>query len=149
MRKYGISPNQINLEITESASFHESEALKRNIERLRDLGFTFSLDDFGTGYSNLTYVINTDFENIKSDKGLLWEMENTKSRTLLLETIRMMRSLGLDVVQEGVETREQLELVVGAGANKIQGYYFSKPLPWEEFMNYLEDFNGPEDENNY
>ncbi|MBP3238833.1 MAG: GGDEF domain-containing protein [Lachnospiraceae bacterium] len=149
MRKYGISPSQINLEITESASFHESEALKRNVERLRDLGFTFSLDDFGTGYSNLTYVINTDFENIKSDKGLLWEMENTKSRTLLLETIRMMRSLGLDVVQEGVETREQLELVVGAGANKIQGYYFSKPLPWEEFMNYLEDFNGPEDENNY
>ena len=147
MRKYGISSQQINLEITESASFHESEVLKRNVERLRDLGFTFSLDDFGTGYSNLTYVINTDFENIKSDKGLLWEMENTKSRTLLLETIRMMRSLGLDVVQEGVETREQLELVVGAGANKIQGYYFSKPLPWDEFMNYLEEFNGPEDEN--
>jgi EAL domain-containing protein (putative c-di-GMP-specific phosphodiesterase class I) len=141
MNKFGIKPEQINLEITESASFHESEALARNIQRLRDIGFQFSLDDFGTGYSNLTYVINTEFENIKSDKGLLWDVDNYKSKVVLLETIRMMRSLGMDVVQEGVETKEQLDLVVEAGANKIQGYYFSKPLPADEFINFLDKFN--------
>lgn len=144
MQKFGIKPEQINLEITESASFHESEALDRNIQRLRDIGFQFSLDDFGTGYSNLTYVINTEFENIKSDKGLLWDVDNYKSRVVLLETIGMMRSLGMDVVQEGVETKDQLDLVVGAGANKIQGYYFSKPLPADEFINFIDKFNREE-----
>lgn len=147
LAKTGVQPEQINLEITESASFHESEALARNIQRLRDVGFNFSLDDFGTGYSNLTYVINTEFENIKSDKGLLWDVDNYKSRVLLLETIKMMRSLGMNVVQEGVETKEQLDLVVTAGANKIQGYYFGKPMPSEEFMSFLDQFNGPFYEN--
>ena len=70
-------------------------------------------------------------------------VDNYKSRVLLLETIKMMRSLGMNVVQEGVETKEQLDLVVTAGANKIQGYYFGKPMPSEEFMSFLDQFNGP------
>ena len=130
MDKYGVTPDQINLEITESGSVSTSHALLTNIDELKELGFKFSLDDYGTGYSNLTYIISMDFTNIKSDKGLLWDAnKNENSRILLTDTIQMMRRLGFNVIQEGVENREQLDLVVNAGANLIQGYYFSKPVP--------------------
>lgn len=142
MDKYGVTPDQINLEITESGSVSTSHALLTNIDELKELGFKFSLDDYGTGYSNLTYIISMDFTNIKSDKGLLWDAnKNENSRILLTDTIQMMRRLGFNVIQEGVENREQLDLVVNAGANLIQGYYFSKPVPAGEFLTFVERFD--------
>jgi EAL domain-containing protein (putative c-di-GMP-specific phosphodiesterase class I)/GGDEF domain-containing protein len=141
MEKYGVTSKQINLEVTESASLMDNEIVKEHYESLRRLGFTFSLDDFGTGYSNLIQVIYNDFKNIKSDKGLLWDTKNPNSHKFLVETINMIRKFRLNVIQEGVETKEQLELVLKAGANKIQGYYFSKPLESSEFLSFIRVHN--------
>ncbi len=141
MEKYGVTSKQINLEVTESASLTDNEIVRSHYENLRRLGFTFSLDDFGTGYSNLIQVIHNDFKNIKSDKGLLWDTKNPNSHKFLVETINLIRKFRLDVIQEGVETKEQLDLVLKAGANKIQGYYFSKPLDSSAFVNFIRTHN--------
>ena len=142
LNKYGISPSQVNLEITETASMYDNASVITSINELRHIGFLFSLDDFGTGYSNLSNIISLDFVNIKSDKALLWDSDaNDVSRTLLGDTIRMMRHLDKNVIQEGVETKSQLDFVLSAGANRIQGYYFSKPLPGEEFILYVRKTN--------
>ena len=141
MEKYGVTSKQINLEITESSALNENGIVKEHYEKLRRLGFTFSLDDFGTGYSNLIQVISNAFKNIKQDKGLLWDTKNPNSHKFLVESINMIRKFRLDVIQEGVETKEQLELVLNAGANKIQGYYFSKPLDAPSFLDFIRSRN--------
>ena len=143
MKKYDIEPEQINLEITETASVNASSSPISVINEMKNAGFTFSLDDYGTGYSNLTYIISMDFLNIKSDKGLLWDADkNRNSRMLLGDTIRMLRRLGVNVIQEGVETKYQLDFVLEAGANLIQGFYFSQPLRPDAFIDYVERFKG-------
>lgn len=141
MRVHDVKASQINLEITESASFGGSDTVKRRIDELIELGFLFSLDDFGTGYSNLISMTKMNFTNIKSDKGLLWDADNKSSRFLLCDTIKMLRRQSLNVVQEGVETQEQLELVLGVGANYIQGDFFSCALTPSQFVEYVKHFN--------
>ena len=140
MKSYGVTSDQINLEITESASLTSYSGISTSISALKSAGFSFSLDDYGTGYSNLTNIVNMDFLNIKSDKGLLWAADES-SKHLLVDSIRMMRRLGMNVIQEGVETSEQLDLVLNAGANLVQGYYFSKPLPKEDFIDFTRNYN--------
>ena len=143
MKRYDIRPEQINLEITETASVNAASSPIGVINDMKQAGFTFSLDDYGTGYSNLTYIISMDFLNIKSDKGLLWDADkNRNSRMLLGDTIRMLRRLGVNVIQEGVETKYQLDFVLNAGANLIQGFYFSQPLRPDAFIDYVERFKG-------
>ena len=141
MDRYGIKAEQINLEITETASLNAASSVLSNINELKKIGFNFSLDDYGTGYSNLSQIVSMDFMNIKSDKGLLWDSDgNRNSKLLLADTIKMMRSLGMNVIQEGVETRDQLDFVIDAGSNLIQGYYFSKPVDAESFLDYVEGY---------
>ena len=147
MKQYDIKPEQINLEITETASVNAASSPIGVINDMKNAGFTFSLDDYGTGYSNLTYIISMDFLNIKSDKGLLWDADKNKnSRMLLGDTIRMLRRLGVNVIQEGVETKYQLDFVLNAGANLIQGFYFSQPLRPDAFIDYVERFKGVKSE---
>ncbi len=137
-KKYDIPTEMINLEITESASIEDTPNVEKTINALRELGYSFSLDDFGTGYSTLTQFLKTSYKNVKIDKSLLWDSDtNEVSAKLLDALIHMVRSLGCNVVQEGVETSEQLERTEASGGNLIQGYYFSKPLPQDEFVEYL------------
>ena len=141
MKRYGVTSDQINLEITETGSLATSNTMISAINEMQEWGFKFSLDDYGTGYSNLSYIMSMDFLNIKSDKGLLWDADTRESSSIMLtDTIKTIRRLGMNVIQEGVETKEQLDLVVGAGANLIQGYYISKPLPEEAFYDYMIEF---------
>ncbi len=143
LNEYGVRPGQINLEITESADTGTSQFFLENIQKLRDLGFRFSLDDYGTGYSNLSNIIHMDYVNIKCDKSILWDAaDSEKSRILLVDTIHTMRNLHMNLIQEGVENEEQLKLVVDAGCNMIQGFYFSKPVPEKEFIAYISGFTG-------
>lgn len=137
--KYGVSVEALNLEITESSSTGEAPVVQATMKRLREIGYTFSLDDFGTGYSNFMQLISSNYKNVKIDKAILWDAERNETTARLLDSmIRVIRSLGYNVVQEGVETEEQLARTVASGGNLIQGYYFSKPLPEEEFVRYLE-----------
>ncbi len=141
-RDYGVEAAQINLEITESVSSDETPAVQELLRHLQELGYTFSLDDYGTGYSNLARLIEGSYANVKIDKSLLWGGEkNPSTARLLRNMIRIIRSLDMNVVQEGVETRDQLDRVVKAGCNLIQGYYFSKPLREADFVAFLDSWD--------
>ena len=138
--RYGVPASALNLEITESASTGRTPAVGQAMERMRAIGYTFSLDDFGTGYSNLVQLISSSYKNVKMDKSLLWDAEHNEATARLLDSlIRVIRSLGYNVVQEGVETLAQLQRTEASGGNLIQGFYFSRPLPERDFVAYLEN----------
>lgn len=137
MQKYGIEPKFINLEITETASVVGGDMLNANMKRLRSLGCHFSMDDFGTGYSNLAQMAKVHFELVKLDKSLIWPAfgENPDEPMVILKScIAMIRQLDARIVAEGVETKEQAEFLTRKGVDYLQGYFFSKPIPGEAFL---------------
>lgn len=145
LNQYNIPPSMLNLEITESKDLDASMGINAFIDSLIEKGFSFSLDDYGTAYSNLANVISVKYKNIKIDSSILWKsIKDFNTKQLLELTIKTFRNIGNNVIQEGVETEEQLNIVTNAGANLIQGYYFSKPLPRLEFVEYLKNFKGLE-----
>ena len=137
--RYGIESSRINLEITETAAAHQEHYVTEYIRRFRDLGYSVSLDDFGTGYSNLIRMIESKYENIKIDKSILWKVVDKSDSRLLHDITTFIKTLGSEIVQEGIETKEQLDLAVACGCDYVQGFYFSKPLCKEDLIKYLED----------
>lgn len=140
MQKYGIDPKFINLEITETASIDGGELLDTNMKRLRSLGCHFSMDDFGTGYSNLAQMAKVRFELVKLDKSLIWPAfgENPEEPMVILNScIAMILQLGSHIVAEGVETKEQAQFLAEHGVHYLQGYFYSKPVPGEVFLEKL------------
>lgn len=149
MEKYGISADQINLEITESASLDAKAMLLRNMERLMAHGVRFSLDDFGTGQANLNYIMDMPVDIVKFDRDMTMAyFENQKAKYIMDSAIHMIHGMGLEIVSEGIETEEQYQTMKGLGISYIQGYYFSKPLPQEEFWKFIEERNLKTDSRN-
>ena len=139
--KYRIMPSMINLEISESSSALSTKNFQNIVKAIADAGFTLSLDDYGTAASNIASVVTSKFKNIKIDSTILWQSNVDANIKLLLETtIKTFRSIGCNVVQEGVETMEQYELVTEAGANLIQGYLISKPIPIADFARFAQNY---------
>ena len=137
--KYEIPADCLNLEITETTSMQEEPAVMDAVDRMRAIGYHFSLDDFGTGYSNFVRVFQIPFKNIKVDRSVLRDSFGSKASYVFLKTIHtVVNDLGYSAIQEGVETEEQLALVNEFGCDMIQGFYFSKALPEEEFMEFIE-----------
>jgi len=129
---YGIKPEQIKLEITESLTQIGITRAKEILESLRVTGFKLSLDDFGTGYSSLSHLHNLPVDELKIDMSFVQRYTN-KDGIIMLETIAAMgHALSLSLVAEGVETLECVQAMHELGVEKLQGYYFSKPLPWNE-----------------
>ena len=148
LMKHNISPDCVNLEITESIAVTSGYMLQKNMDELRKFGCSFSMDDFGTGYSNLSRIAKADFEMIKIDKSLLWpcfnkeETEGTKNAKILLENmIGMLLKMGREIVVEGIETKEQFDYLEGLGITYAQGFYFSRPLPEAEFLKFIKEKN--------
>lgn len=143
MDKYKINPKFINLEITETAAVETGNIFQENMNRLRNMGIRFSMDDFGTGYSNMHKLAETKFELIKLDKSLIWpcfgeDNELRKDSLSVLEgCIAMIHNLGADIVAEGVETLQQAEYLKNRGVTYLQGYYFSRPVNENDFLNFL------------
>lgn len=138
MERYNIPPEFINLEITETAAVNSEVTLRHNMDRLISLGATFSLDDYGSGYSNLNYIVGLPFTLVKIDKSLVWSYFETKKAQVAMEfAIAMIKHLGMKIVAEGVETKEQFEKMKELGVDYIQGFYFSKPLAPELFIEEL------------
>ncbi|MBP5193765.1 MAG: EAL domain-containing protein, partial [Clostridia bacterium] len=138
-KKYGVDARLINLEITETAAEENGDILK-TLEKFGELGYTLSLDDFGTGYSNLVRMVGTSYRNVKIDKSILWNVAKDGSDPDLLKNMMaFIDSFGFDIIQEGVETKDQLDLVIGCGCDYIQGFYFLKPVTENEFFDYLEN----------
>ena len=140
--KYNVSASSINLEITESAAANSPEMFLNTMSELKDLGFTFSMDDYGTGYSNLSHMYDTDFDIIKLDKSILWNSYKSKKADIILQnTVKMIKEMEHNIVIEGVETEEQKEYVSSLGCDYCQGYYFSKPVDKNEFIEYCKKYN--------
>ncbi|MBR3525279.1 MAG: EAL domain-containing protein, partial [Lachnospiraceae bacterium] len=140
---YHLKPGLINLEITETASSMARQLLVSNMERLREIGVSFSLDDFGTGRSNLDYFVEMPVERVKFDYSLTQQyLDNDRAHCVIESVVEMVHHMGLSVVSEGVETQEQLDAMCGLGVEFIQGFYFSKPLKREEFIAFLREKNG-------
>lgn len=138
--KYQIPPSMINLEITESAAAYSEERLVRNMARMSLADITFSLDDYGSGYSNVQYLVDLPFSIVKVDKYIVWAaMKKVSSRNMLAHTIAMFKDINLKVVTEGIEDLEMAEIVTAMGADYLQGYYFSKPVPKEKLVECLEE----------
>ena len=147
LEKHNMDPSMVNLEITESIAVSSGRKLKRNMDDLINHGCTFSMDDFGTGYSNLSQITRADFSIIKIDKSLLWPIfekknPNRQNAKILLESmVQMILQMGLKIVVEGVETKEQFDYLEKLGVTYIQGYYFSKPIESNEYLRFLEKYN--------
>ncbi len=140
MKKYGVDPKMINLEITESASIAGKKILLENMRTLMDYGVRFSLDDFGTGQSNLNYIVDMPVDIVKFDRNMSnGYFENGKIRYVMNAAMHMIHGMQLDIVSEGIETQEQCKMMEDLGISYIQGYYFSKPLPADEFLEFLEN----------
>lgn len=132
--KYAIDASLIQFELTESALLeNKNDALKKMFS-LNSMGFTVAVDDFGTGYSCLGYISKLPIHKIKIDRSFTIQMTRDKRQARVVETIiNMAKGLGIGVIAEGVETKEQLELLVQSGCNEFQGYYFSHPVSELEY----------------
>ncbi len=144
MEQYGVAPNFINIEITETAVVESGERLMENMQKLKEMGCSFSMDDFGTGYSNLATLTSIPYDLMKIDKSLIWpcfEKNGDKSKLMLTEVVRMICGMGGQIVAEGVETKEMVEMLTEMGVEYLQGYYFSRPVPHADFLAYIQDKN--------
>ena len=137
-KKYDVPSSTINLEITETGGALNKEEVLHTLERFRQLGYTLSLDDFGTGYSNFVRMLRCQFENIKIDKSILWNTYVDQNGAKTLKSLMsFIKNQGSSIVQEGVETKEQLDLIASCGCDYVQGFYFSQAIPDEEFFAYI------------
>lgn len=137
MKRYNVDPALINLEITETAVDYAQNIMTENIDKLYEAGFSFSLDDYGTGYSNIKRVASLPLEIVKLDKTFADARDNPKMWIILCNTIKMIKAMDMNIVVEGVETPEALDRFSDLKCDYIQGYYFSKPIPEEDFVRFI------------
>lgn len=138
MERHHVDPHCINLEITESASMKNDKIFLDNMYSLKNHGVSFSLDDFGTGQSNLNYIVAMPVDIVKFDRGMtLSYFENAKAKHVMDAAMTMIKGMNLEIVSEGIENEEQLKILEELGIQYIQGYYFSKPLPENKFVEFI------------
>ncbi|AXT38196.1 bifunctional diguanylate cyclase/phosphodiesterase [Alteromonas sp. BL110] len=130
-----ISPEFIELELTESVFIRDEKSALRALNTLRESGFRLSLDDFGSGFSSLSYLRSFQFEVVKVDKSLIQGIhQDSKANALFNGLIAMLKSLQIDVVAEGVELESYLPFMEQADIKLMQGFYFDKPMPYDQFL---------------
>ena len=142
LQKYNVPVSFINLELTETVDVFRNGIFEDTLRQLKDFGFTFSMDDYGTGYSNLANLMTNNYRAVKIDKSLLWKATDKEGMDFLMITVNQLKSIKLQVLQEGVETKEQLDIITAFGGNLIQGYYFSKPITDRDFIAYCKRQTG-------
>lgn len=141
-QKYGVDPGRVNLEITETTFGNISEIMVENVNKLIQMGYSFALDDYGIGYSSIQRVNHIPLKLIKLDKSMLDEVSSVNGRRILEHTMRMMQSIGKQLVAEGAETADEVEILKSMNCDYIQGFYFSRPLPADEFIRCVRERNG-------
>lgn len=141
MNKYHVTPDKINLEITETAAAYAQKVMTDNLEKLKQAGISFSLDDYGTGYSNMQRVIQLPLKIIKLDKSFVNTKNNPKVWIFLRNTVKMLKDMDMEIVVEGVETQEMLDVFSDLKCDFIQGYFFSKPIPRDDFVAFITEAN--------
>jgi diguanylate cyclase (GGDEF)-like protein/PAS domain S-box-containing protein len=140
--KAGVSPEQIELEITEGALIDNVEDTVEKLQTLKKYGYKIAIDDFGTGYSSLSYLKLFGFEKLKIDQAFVKGLPaNQEDVSLTKSIIAIGKALGMRLIAEGAETQENVEFLKANGCDMIQGYYYSKPLPIDEFIIFTNEFN--------
>ena len=138
VRRNGLEHKYLKLEVTESAYTDNADQLIGVVNRLRECGFEIEMDDFGSGYSSLNMLSSMPIDVLKMDMKFIRNIENSEKDFKLVELVLdIARYLGVPVVAEGVETQRQMELLRQAGCELVQGYYFSRPLPAQDFEKLL------------
>ncbi|WP_343117927.1 EAL domain-containing protein, partial [Clostridioides difficile] len=131
----GLDKKYICVEVTETVLMETFEIVNVTLDKLKKEGISIALDEFGSGFSSINYLANLPIENLKIDKELVEQITYSKKQFELLKTIVQIAKInGMDIVAEGVETKETLDLVVTSGVNLIQGHYFSEPLSEDKFI---------------
>lgn len=132
----GIPFSAVPIELTETAALYNVQ-IKELTEKMVSAGFELHMDDFGSGYSSMTSLNQLPFDTLKLDKSLIDYIENPRGKEVIRHTISLAHSLGMQVLAEGVETASQVQILRKLNCDEIQGFYYSRPVPWEEFR---EDF---------
>jgi EAL domain-containing protein (putative c-di-GMP-specific phosphodiesterase class I) len=132
-----LLPEYLELEITESAFMESARTVARNLNSLRKRGIKVSIDDFGTGYNSLKYIQKLAVNSLKIDKTFVYNIKDDINKVIIDAIISLAHKINAEITAEGVETKEQYEYLKKKGCNKIQGYYFSKPLLPEEAAEFL------------
>ena len=134
-----LPPHLLELELTESIAMENPERAIVQVQPLRDRGVNFAIDDFGTGHSSLSYLTRMPFDVFKIDQSFVRDMTTDPHARIVVETIlAMAKALKLQTVAEGIETREQFEMLRAEGATLAQGYLFARPMPAHDFVEYTE-----------
>jgi diguanylate cyclase (GGDEF)-like protein/PAS domain S-box-containing protein len=140
LRKFGIAPEYLGLEITEGTVMGDPNKAVAALRRLKDIGVNISLDDFGTGYSSLSYLKRFPIDVLKIDKSFVDDVTtNANDAAIALSVISLAHNLNMRVIAEGVETREQVAFLTARGCDEMQGYYFSRPIGAEAFTALLRE----------
>jgi len=133
-----IPAEKIILELTESASISHNKQSLDLIQKFRDLGFTISIDDFGTGYSSMAQISHLPFQELKIDRQFVENVNDNKKRKTIAEaTVKMAKGLGLEVVAEGINSQEDEDTLRSFGCDIGQGYYYAKPMPIDDYLDWL------------
>ncbi len=141
LKKSGFSLDSIEFEILERDFVENFERIASIMHSIKNMGIKFSLDDFGTGYSTISYMQQLPFDKIKIDRMFIDGIENSQEkRDLVLSTIEIGHLLGMEVVAEGVETKEALNLLKRMNCDHAQGFYFTKPLGYDEFISWCNHY---------
>lgn len=140
LKKYNIDHKLISIEITESVAMNDPAAIHKAVDQFRKAGHEVWVDDFGSGYSSLSILKDFVFDEIKIDMSFMRSF-NERSKTIVANVIHLANDLHIRTLSEGVETKEHLDFLTDAGCERIQGYYFSKPLPYEELIQTLDSKN--------
>ena len=144
LRKWGVPPSRLKLEITESFIMADPKRATATLDRLAELGVELSIDDFGTGYSSLSHLKRLPVNEIKIDKSFVMNMDADENDSVIVRsTIDLGRNLGLKVVAEGVETETVWSALGRMGCDQAQGYWRSKPKPASELTEWLAELNTP------
>lgn len=135
--RYMIPPEYLHFEVTESAYSASQSMIINRINMIRAMGFKVAMDDFGSGYSSLNTLKDVPIDILKLDMGFLMGANAERGEVILKNVIKMVISLNLEIVAEGVETREQADFLTALGCNVIQGFYYARPMPQEDYEDRL------------
>ncbi|WP_291635215.1 EAL domain-containing protein [Clostridium sp.] len=140
-KETGLPPSFLDIEITESILMDNSIITAQILKKLKDMGIGLSIDDFGTGYSSLAYLKNYVVDKLKIDRSFIKDIPYNDDGTIAKTIINLSKGLGIKVIAEGIEEKEQLEFLLKNGCDEVQGYYYSKPIPEDEIIAYIRGFD--------
>ncbi|HNX24176.1 MAG TPA: EAL domain-containing protein [Spirochaetota bacterium] len=140
LEESGLNPENLIIEITEDSIMQNVDEITLIMKELKQIGIRFSIDDFGTGYSSLSYLKKFPLDNLKIDRSFIVDIPgDSDSKTLARTIIVLAKELGLKIIAEGVENKEQIDFFTQNHEYLIQGYYYSKPVPFKEFLEFLKE----------